>query len=95
MGIKILKRREIENYLYDKEIVVKLENSNQILKKINKIENLNEHDFKANSEINQALKSKHLDLAKLITPDTDIYIELYQVIFGLSETVATENEIIR
>ena len=83
IGITVLERREIENYLYDPEIVYSLPDITQKLK--DELSNLDikNPDLKRNSIINQALKNRHQELAQFITNDTNIYKELELAIFWI------------
>lgn len=81
-GLRILSRSEIENYLYDIEVVNKLEwDRSKVIKILNDIDIVN-YDVKNEPVLNQSLKSEQLDLSKLITPDTNVYKVLNKDIFG-------------
>lgn len=81
IGITILERREIENYIYDLEIVSSLLSTSEILNEaISKIDII-KSDLKTNSIIHQQLKDKHQELAGLVGNDTNIYRELELCIF--------------
>ena len=90
---RMLKRREIENYLFDKDLLEKycqkngLEfNEEEYLKLVSDI---NEEDLKPKySEILKCCTSKNigkekfcLELSQLITPETEVYQELKNLIF--------------
>lgn len=85
----VLKRNEFENYLFDKEIIMKAYSSvseeqfdNLSIDIINDDIKTKLNDFKKLCGENNLSKLK-LELAKAIKPDTKVYEELKEIIFSL------------
>lgn len=90
---RMLKRREIENYLFDKDLLDKYRQKNGLEfneeEYLKLVSDINEEDLKPKySEILKCCTSKNigkekfcLELSQLITPETEVYQELLTVIF--------------
>ena len=80
--LTVLWRREMENYLYDKEIVVKLPSSpsQKAIEKIQSI-NISTHDVKNDQIVSQQLDKRKMELAWCMTSETETYKELKKSIF--------------
>lgn len=90
---RMLNRREIENYLFDKEILKNFCSSQSIhfdeVRYDNKVSDIINQDLKPIQQEIQACCSNSSkiatfkrDLAKQILPTTQLYQELYELIFG-------------
>jgi len=92
---RMLKRREIENYIFDREILEKYCQENNLTFNFNKyndtVTDINIQDLKPVQQAIQhscentlKIKDFKLNLAKYITPDTYVYKELLDIIFQVS-----------
>ncbi len=83
-GLNVLKRREIENYLYDKNIVINLKERKLTEKDNEEYNNVNiESDDLKKTKLHQPLNNLKLELAKIIKEknDSEVYKELRECIF--------------